>query len=252
MLKIGGATSLAYPAGATPGLDPSHVALRNAPIVRFTGVAMGGSFVEIQQGQPGTLQGAATATFSGLTGPAVRCTANGDYVSFAGLTRAITTTEQTLTLAGIFRYVSNAVRSGVLCTSTLLNTGYGFGSFNSTPFIIGPGNSERTFAGLGNFVAGNSYFFVVSNTSGGTTFALSRDLTTGRVTTTSAAAVTGLFPTNGTYGVGSSPSLGAASNGVGAIAAACHINKQIGLPEMLQWSEDPWAFWYPAVRGFQK
>lgn len=242
--------ALAFPAGVAPGIDPNHIALKSGGICRFSGVATGGSFVELQQGIPGALQSTANAEIGSGTGPAIRATASGEYVKFAGLKRAILTSEPAFTLAAIFKYTNTAGgRDTLFGTSTLVNSGFAIGTGLSAgvPWVAGPGQSETSFSNLPTFIPGHTYFFAATAAAKGIVV----DLTTGRVATDAGASIIGLFPTDGNYAVGASPNQGGAL-GVGSVAAACHINKNLSAQELIAWAQDPWAFWYPraAVQGF--
>lgn len=52
-----------------------------------------------------------------------------------------------------------------------------------------------------------------------------------------------LVAPNGTYGIGNN--VGSSREFNGFIAAAMVGADYLAIPQLLQWAENPWAFWYP-------
>jgi hypothetical protein len=233
---------MAYPAGATPGFDPTHIAAGG--IVRFSGVGMNGSFLNILSGKPGTLAGGANGK-NGLLGPVVRSDVATEVCTFPGQNTVL---ENTGTYAAIFVFNGTvAANSLIFSTSNGLNTGFQIGASSRRPFIQMPGNSTTSFSTLPLLVANTPYFFAASTSSAAPANAngVLINLSTGSITTQSAAVSTpGLGPTDGNYVIGASASQ-SGSIGIGLVAAAMCTNKYIGMAQLTIWAIDPWSFWYP-------
>ena len=231
---------LAFPAGCAAEFDASHFAVKGGAICRFAGVAMGGSFVELQTGMAGVMQGTASSEINGLIGRSIRATAAGEYVSFTGLPRAIVTNETAFTLAAIFKCgLTTLGRRTLIGVSTTTNTGIalGLGTGAGQPYVAGPGQSEDSFTNLPLFVVGHSYFFAATAASK----AVLVDLGTGATSTDTGLAISTVGTPNGVYAIANS---GNGNAGFGSVAAACHINKNLSMQELLQWADDPWKLWY--------
>jgi hypothetical protein len=238
--------SLSYPSNVPPGFDPDHFLMRGNTICRFTGVARGGSFIELQDAVAAVLQSSANAEINQV-GTAVRATAVGEYAKFTGLRRARTTSEDTITLGIIFKFTNTLNgRCSAFTTSTSLNNGYAIGCFNSSLYLALPGQNEATITSIPTFVVGHSYFAAWGSSST-TGCVVVRDLTKGALSFATTTLNGALFPTDGNYAIGASPSTNN-GQGIGAVAAAFHINRSATLAELLLLAKDPWSFWYPRLR----
>lgn len=224
---------LAYP-GRTPGFDPSHPASAKISGTHgFSGVASGNTFLSLARAQKPSAQGVSSASIRGDIGP---------NVIFTGSTTRLTFTSPAVNdasqlCAGIFNLPS------VSGTSTLFQSGAGNGGTffigAGTVQIFNPGTGQILFSGL-NPVAGVPYFVIWSYNSSKSN-GLLLNLQTGQVQT-----ITGIggsiATSSGAYWIG-------IDNGTnffaGSLAAVMFSPQFMSIPQMLQWAQDPWAFWYP-------
>jgi hypothetical protein len=231
----------AYP-GTSPRLDINHLSLQSNGVIRSACVAMNGTMVDLQSGIKGTMNGSASIQILPRVGHALTGTAIGDYCKFTTLPKALTTSENTITLASIFVF-NNTANQRILAVSTsaTLNTGHGMGSRNSIPYIAVPGNNEANITAIPNFIAGRTYFMAWSPGSSGQIVVT--DMTTGMIYTATSAVATGLFPTDGSFTVGASPSTNL-GQGIGSVAAGALISNSLSQAKLVEWAQDPWSLWY--------
>jgi hypothetical protein len=230
--------------GVAPRHNPNHFAIRSNGVVRCSCVAMNGTMVELQTGLTATMTGSASFQVLPKIGHGITATAVGDYANFTGLPKALTTSENTITLATIFRFTNtNAVRMLAVTTSSTLNTGFGMGAFNSVPYLILPGQAESSLSGIvPSFISGRSYFMAWSPGTAGPL--VITDLTSGRTVTTIVNLTGAIFPTDGKFTIGASLSQ-SNGQGVGSVAAGALISNSLSQSQLLAWAADPWSFWYP-------
>lgn len=215
----------AFP-GGNPGFDPNHVASSN---VRFSAVAAGASFRSLLNGAGGTPTGT-VAALDGAIGPCVTFRdSTSDAVNFSGTAQAL---PSSCTMAAIFNVAFTNSFNGIVST--------GNGSWclcQRGNFEIFNGNTEVS-SGIG---VGNGPTLFIGSANASTVNFLVKRLDTGTVITASIAgsAATG---TEGNYSIGNFTGGNAFS---GSIATAMYAANFMSLPQMLQWAQDPWGFWYP-------
>jgi hypothetical protein len=225
-----------------PRHNPNHIAIRSNSVVRGSVVAFNGGMIELQTGLRGTLNGSCTYTTLPTIGPAITATASGAYVSFSGLPKSLSTSENTITLALIFRFTNTSVaRAAGVATSTLLNKGYSMGARNSQVYIAMPGQNEASVTAFPNLTSGRYYFLAWSPGSPGPV--VLTDMTSGVIMTTTVTLSGALFNTDGVMAVGVSPSTSGAE-GPGSYAAAAWIAGSTPQAALQAWAADPWSFWY--------
>lgn len=242
---------LAFPARRA-GFDPSHFAAKGC---FWSVVSTGASAINLCKPSPKpTAQvSAPTSVIDGNLGRASKFTgvASNSLVFTGGSNAAI---DLTLTYACLYRPSSIASTVSIVSNSTTVNTGSllsynaGFGSL-----VFG---FELVFPILPNIalIAGGPYFIIVSGSgvSGGTwnTNWLVMRLDTGQIITTTATG-TGqtMAASNGNMLFGGASSGQGNNDATGNLAAAMYSGGPGGfvmsIPQMLQWAQDPWAFWYP-------
>jgi hypothetical protein len=244
---------LAFP-GGSPGFDPSHVASR---AVAFSSASVNGNHTNLLRGQPGTIQGSPSAFIDGNIGPATKLALNGqDGLLFSGVGPSGVLSYNAITLAGIFVIdTSNENFNAIISTdagnqqghyitqdtssfNALMWTSSGV-AVNHLPFVVLP--ATPYFVAISSVVASaiDPAHGVVVN------------LLTGQIQTFSGliSSILSANPTSGTYCVGN---IGTSLNfGFGGKIAATMVSKaKLSLPELLQWAQDPWSFWYPRKTDF--
>lgn len=238
---------LAYP-GGNPRFDPSHIA---SGACLFSGVSTPGSFLNLLNGQPGTNISTPVAAIDGYIGPITKYTgASTQETTFPFPTTAFIG----VTLAGIVRMDAFGNSTQQIINNSSGGTSWGLcGDSNS------PSSLQFSTAGIDStFTTGDviiqpsvPYFIVASNTTAPNSIGASRsaigvkvNLLTGKIAilggnSGSTTPVVG----SGTLGIGNRSAAPRAVNG--GIAAAAFITRAMTLPEMLEWAQDPWSFWYP-------
>ncbi len=236
---------LSYPVGIPAGFDPNHIASKGIALKHgFSGVAMGANFVNLLDGVVGSLTGTPTASI-GAIGPNTQYNGQAQTVasSFAGQS---TTKDTAATIAGIVLLPSiNGATSCLFSTTGSAATGIQFfytattGVINITG-LTGTGGTNTSLA-----FAANIPYFVIASRSGdaGTNSFLLMRLDNGKIQTDTQTAVTLGGAPNGTYAVANTP--GTARSFGGKIAALMFSPAYMPIPQMLQWAQDPWSFWYP-------
>jgi hypothetical protein len=236
---------LAYPAGATPGFDQSHIASGGITNRRgFSGIATSANFVNVLNGAAGAIVNAPTSAYLGSIGPCTDYPGQGQThcSTFAGQS---TTIDAQATLAAIFQLDAVNAGTNVFFTeSGNSNGGYSIGytaTGKPTCLALGGTNSIST----PTLVANIPYFFAVSSqVVGGSCFFVLARLDTGQVLTeTQARAVPSAGAPSGIYNVGNTTSSPRSPNA--KIAAVMFSNQSISLAAIVQWAADPWSFWYP-------
>lgn len=242
---------LAYP-GRAPRFDPSHFAAKGC---RWSVVSTGASAVNLCKPSPHpTAQvSAPTSVIDGSLGRASKFTGvlnNG--LTFTGGSNA--GTDLVLTYACIYRPSNLSSNFTIVANSTTVNSGSLIG-YNPTFPGLGLAflNSFPVVAGI-TLVAGVPYFIICSGSgvSGGTwnTNWLVLRFDTGQIIT-AVASGTGqaMVASNGNMVFGGAPSPDGAQDATGNLAAAMYSGGPGGfvmsIPQMLQWAQEPWAFWYP-------
>jgi hypothetical protein len=231
----------AFP-GTKPGFDPGHVASSGTLI---SCVAHNGTFLNTIPGVAaliGTVNGGGSAPvhkIDGKLGPS-SYTANNGNVSF---TYPNTNWSQQ-TIAVI--YVPDAITSTNPRQLVNMSAAGNSGMF---PFVDTTGVVTLSYSNTNILtfspvvVAGAPYFIAVSSRASTAYAGVMRRLDTGQV-----------YQSSGTHAVASlagDATLYAGNRGVntrqsiGSIAAFMHSPLFMSVQQLLQWSADPWAFWYP-------
>jgi hypothetical protein len=242
---------LAFP-GTMPGFDPTHPASAGVP--QSSVVCQSNNFVNLLTGAPGIISGTASGAVpicDSLIGPAIR---------FDGTNVALISTPRASSNVGVTNYFTAAAIVKMLPfndqTSYIVATymggtgGFGFGLFSgdfSVSIFVNGGSSVVISPAL---TAGHKYFMAVS-VAGAVPSAncVIRDLSSGTIFTSSTglAGTTTGTDSNTAVQYGNRDSLARGFDN-GAIAAGMLTYSQpsqLSIPQLLQWSQDPWSFWYP-------
>jgi len=230
---------LGFPSGVAPGFDQNHVA---ASGVRFSGISQGGGFVNVLNGKAGTSVGPPGTSISGVIGRgSVFTSATNNAFNFAGMQ---TTNDNTFTIGGILTYTTFGGFNSWFSTSSDATHGVAIGSNGSTPSNILFNFNGSTNAGSSNILVTNIPYFLIFSASLSAQSYIIKNLANGQITVLSSSTVctyAGGAP-NGTFQVGNDgTTLGAGAT----VAAVMYSNQKMLAPQLLQWTEDPWGFWYP-------
>lgn len=235
---------LAYP-GGTPGFDPSHVA---AAGVTLSAVSVGANMVDLLTGKSGVRTSTPTAAIDGIGGVGTTF-AGAQNLAFSGKPTGNFFTQ--CTIAAIFldggsaatqRGVVAAATNGSSTTYPYLGTSaanhtYGYARQGTaqivTALTVMPSNIPHLL--IGSDVGG----------TGGARAILIKNLLTGQIWTATDTGGTTVVGVDGAYNIG--------SRGAGSLPlltgdkvfAAMVSNRFTTMAQMLQWAQDPWAFWYP-------
>lgn len=226
----------AFP-GTKPGFDPSHIAAAN---VQLSAVALGSGFVGLLRGSLAASGGGSpTAKILSGLGPAVNFTGATDGLKFTGQSTA---SVSACTLACIVQFANyNSGQYQVVIgntTSGLLALGSDANHF-VTLYAGGP--TASTFVPSLNV----PYFIACSaqNPSGSSMSFVVRNLANGVLFLQKTNFLTGINASAGTANIGNNNFIAQAANG--AVAAVMHSSRFMSAEALLQWSDDPWSFWYP-------
>jgi hypothetical protein len=243
---------LAYP-GGIGGINPAHPAAQNlylsAVAVNSGTFTSGGApspFVNLVTGAPLTRTNiganpGGTFSMDGSIGASYAFSSSAN--STFGLNLSLTAGQSAAkTVGAIFKFsVQGGV--GVYQSVVVFNVGVeGLYILNGAPdWFLGSDNLSSI-----TLTVGHAYYVATSAFPSGATTLINfvvKDLTTGQVrsaTTTRAstpATVTAV-------GVGNDQ-LGSSDPSLFPIAAAMYSGAALGIPQMLNWAQDPWFFWYP-------
>jgi hypothetical protein len=230
---------LAYP-GSAPRFDPSHPAAQG---YGFSLVATPNGLLNLEE--PTSFSGGAGVSFpvDGQLGPVVSFPGSGNQGIQWSPHNANYPTVSIYTLAMIFRQTATSSFSNILGTSVVNTGGY---------VLIGQSGPVIEWWVKGNSLCPVSfsnnvpYFLAMSGGAAGVNAVLVRLDTGATKTVTSASS-----------GVGTSSGSGASIGAQGAssrpytgeIACAMGAPVFLSLPQLLQWAQRPWDFWYPPVLG---
>lgn len=232
---------LSYPGGLA-GFDPQHVA---AGDTLFSGVAdQGGKFRSVLDGKPAATSSGTPTLQQTRFGPGIKFNAATDNNTFPY--PAVAWPAQTM--ACIVRFdtlgsnvqVIQATAAGGSSGFYIANAGTGSGSqwafvagvtFVSIGGIPAPVPGATYFAAL-SVLSGNYYSIVVKRLDTGQTWRLDRIPT---VLTFIAGDTTLYIGNRGTN----------TRQTLGVVHATMHSTRYLSSQQMMQWSEDPWSFWYP-------
>lgn len=251
-------TFLNYPAGCSPGFDPTHVAAAGITSTHgLVAVASGATMVDALSGVAGTAHGTNTAKILAPIGPAMGQNAAGSFCTFANKAAVL---DLTGTLGLIFHTPSATFGSNVnwMSTTGAAATGIMLRAASSAAttqaeLIFAPSGVNLVSA-FGTLLAENSFYFLAgscySSQIAGNFATLANfvlvNLLTGQVqtsqTNTTKLTTSGVAG-NGTYTVG------ALAGGItGDYAAAMFAPSFLSLSGLLQWGGILWSFWYPTLR----
>lgn len=230
----------AFP-GTNPGFDPEHPC---AAQTRLSAVAMGGNFVDLTTGRPGSITGSPTNSV-GLIGPRIGFPGSTDVVTFSGKP---TSSFPNYTFGCIVAFdVVNAANQFLISSS---NSGVGarlsIANAGGSKLSIGINGLSALTAAQIPIVANTPYalFGSLAWVSPNVLFnAVAVNLTNGIVLSQSSSVASGAPGTDsGTCGIGNR---GSALHAQGRIAAAMYSTGFMPMASLLQWAADPWSFWYP-------
>jgi hypothetical protein len=221
---------LAVPSGRNPAFDPLHPA---SATPRFSGVSVGGNFINLMNAKKGVLNGTPIPVISPGIGVSSQMSGATTEIAFPGAFAAVV--ELPMTMAMIIEFGAVTGSPGVFQTGT--NTGGWDFHINGTTMRITAANvSDNDLTGM-TVAAGIPYFAAVSATSAGIKGVLT-NLQTGQITTGTHAAQTP-GSTNGTITLGENNSTNF------TMAAAMTSGAALSAAQLLEWAQDPWSFWYP-------
>lgn len=239
-----------FPCGVSPGFDPSHIVAANT---RFSGVAMGGNFVDLLTGRLGSVTGAPTANIREIIGPNVKFGGGTDNISITGK-KSFGADAAPLgdTLAAIVILNSSASQQALLALGTSgTDTGYSYLSTTGANAIFGIGHQGATLLAASSWAgtllvpifiaASQSLSASVGATQTANLVAVRLDTGQTFANTASNSGYTA-GSRNGTYNIGSrgASSLPSTAN----VAALMSSDRFAALSELLVWAADPWSFWY--------
>lgn len=229
----------AFP-GSLPGFDPSHPASKGC---LFSGIpAPDGGFSNLLTGAGGTKSGTPTLAMTGY-GPALKSVGNTDNdnfpypaVAWPAQTMAVIVRFDTL---GASVQVIQATAAGGSSGFYIANAGTG----SSSQWAIVVGVTFVIISGLPAPIAGATYFVVVSVQSATNYNIVVRRLDNGQVWAVTATTALSFIAGDTTLYIGNRGTN--ARQTLGAIMATMHNINYMTLPQMVQWAQDPWSFWYP-------
>lgn len=230
----------AYP-GGNPGFDPSHVA-SNGSYASFVKGGGGTLFNLLSPRPPSTNTIAAQSILSGL-GPCINNTANFKEETFTGFPTA---QQAFYTKAAIVQFTAV---SSLQCI-------FGDGASSGSSFTGGTGLQLSAAGVVQIFHTGNTQFnamTLLANVPYFLAFSYSKSTASNACSVVAVRLDTGqivasTFSTN--TNVGTAPSgtitIGSAAQVDKFYMAACMASSAfMTLPQLLQWVQDPWSFWYP-------
>lgn len=155
------------------------------------------------------------------------------------------------TYACFYRPATIASNTSIVSNSTTVNTG-SLLSYNTgnACLILGSELVAPMLSGI-NLIVGVPYFIVASatgpsaSTSTWTHNWVVVRLDTGQITTATGTSSQSWAASNGNMLFGGASSGQGNLDADGNLAAAMYSNVFTSVPQMLQWAQDPWAFWYP-------
>lgn len=235
---------LAYPAGVQPGFDPNHPAARG--MSSGNGVSLicqNGSAVNLLNGNRATIGGGVPGeAINGVIGPATTFgSAAADGLEF---------TSQALTNSGKGTWGAIVQLAGVVSGQyqcIIGNLGSGMLLLDRTSHnlevYVGAAYTNTSTLALGLNVP---YFIAASYFNSSSMMFLLLNLSNGNLQTQNASGITAPSASTGTVTIGNNNFIGQSFDG--QIAAAMFSPQSTPLPELLQWAQDPWLFWYPKER----
>lgn len=237
---------LAYPAGTRAGIDPSHPAAQNLGFSVVRGA--GPKFVNLTSALITPFVGGGSigppVTIDGALGPS--CIWANRTVDVGMLASASVATPVAGTFAVMIRPF--ALSSGQYFTLIVSDSdGCMFfiqsGTTALTPNMFTNGHNRASF----DLTLGAPYFLVYSGSlvNTGIGYFVAKNLSTGELLQSKITIASTYIGTGGTlFDIGNDTSVTTGANA--NIAAAMYSpNLALGLPQLVAWANDPWAFWYP-------
>ena len=225
---------LKFPVGIRPVFNPAHPA---AGTVNFSGVSLqGGGVINLVTGKAGVKTGTYPGSIDGRIGPVTTAAASA-YFTFSSAVPSQTDTQATF--AGI---VLNPPNSGILPLSVGSTNGPDvyFSGADVIQFNIWGGSAagglQYTIYGTGTPI-----FFAMSM-NGTKVVQVLTNLATGQITTASNSS-TSFNAHDGTVIWGAGNNLGLQFTY--GIAAQMYSTQFLSLPQLVEWAQAPWDFWYP-------
>lgn len=232
---------LSYPSTLLPGFDPKHPASSK---LRYSGVASNAAFRGLGAGNPTPVfvgSGNFTSAMDGIIGPSLGCgssVSNSNQMQVPGLGG----TPTQATIACIARFSNFSTYNGIFGDSFSDDVCSLF--VDATAKLMMRAGTTNTIASNLSMSVGVPYFCVASiNQSSNINFLLLR-LDNGEVQTQSVGGVNvTMAASTAAYLVGNWPfvSLGMTGN----LATVMYNHAYLSIPQLLQWAQDPWGFWYP-------
>lgn len=234
------ASPFAFP-GGNPGFDPSHPASWSGSQLGFSGVALGGGFVNLKSGKPFTKTGTPTSGLDGRIGPYVQGTGSTNLNLLAAAYTQASPWLGTLAAIAVWQASTGAV--------VLVGAGNSNGAGGISLEVTSGGVVQFLVNGVGSatlgitLTAGVPYFVAASYISPTQRVAVVVNLLTGQTQTSFAASIaTQTAVGNLQIRIGDG---GAATGCNSQVAAAMYSYQYMPLAALLQWAQDPWSFWYP-------
>jgi hypothetical protein len=236
--------TLQYPAGSAPGFDPSHVASQNiTPGHGLSAVAVaGGKMMSLLRGRPCTNAAVnVSGAINGVVGPSITSTGGAsNSITDAGNAAVVDTGQ---TLAAII-YHNTQANGPVFVGSGTVYASAWYLSMDGATEQLNAYTASGTLSGI--VLNNNEPYFIAASNDGNNLNFIAKSLTTGRVQTSTVTGTAGTnatgFTSSGTYTIGSDTFGHQVQY---PIAAVSYTPAFLSSSELLAWSVDPWAFWYP-------
>lgn len=233
---------LAFPAGVAPGFDPSHAALAGGTC-RFSGAALGGGYVNLLSGLPGTKVSSPVSMIDGTVGPAITCNGASHSYTFANQSTVV---DASVTFAGFVTVLATPSNSCIIANSNAASGARLLLISATTVGVDFPGGGTLADSNaVFTFTTGRPYFVIASHSVAASQLNTAVcDLLTGRVIgDTRTRASTGQIAPNGTYRIGNAT--GGSNSATGNVASVAYVNNFLHARNLGQLAFDPWPLWYP-------
>jgi len=232
---------LAFPAGVAPGFDPYHVAnrIKGAIYIGSFIASPGPTFINLPYPIAGTKLGSPTFSNTEI-GPTFSSNASNNGTSFT--TQWGTVTPAAVTMAAIIIPIASVASGDEFIATGYSGSGRNAIILNSLVFTGRVGSADLS-SGLPALNLNEPYFIAASQ--GPATFChfVVRSLKSGKVFSNLVANASAVQPFQSPWYIG-----GTFDGNVAAgikMAAAMAANSFTDVAALLQWAEDPWAYWYP-------
>jgi len=222
----------AVPSGIAPGIDQTHPAAQGCVL---SAVATRNGFFNLTRG------GVLPASTVGTPGTAINanmglCATNTGTTQIWRWSGGPTNTEPSMTMARIGLHTGGTAFLLTTGDSTANTAGWRFDISVNVLRMVSNGGAAKNGPTIS---LSTPYFMAVSINSGATNFVV-RNLVTGQVQTSTTTGTTATA-SDGFTNIGG----GSGNTGNQSVAAASISHTFMSLQQLLAWSQDPWAFWYP-------